>query len=110
MDDSLLNDLRCFVAAARLLRFNAAAKEIGLAPTTFSLRIGRLEKRLGVKLFERTTRIVRLTRLGKALVPRARAYLEASDVVVARLRHLLDGFRLTAGRSAARHGTRATAG
>ncbi len=73
-----LESLRCFDAAARLLRFRAAAKAVALTPAAFGHRIRQLEEELGVRLFERTTRSVRLTSAGLSLVPHARACLESA--------------------------------
>ncbi|GAC1358573.1 MAG: LysR family transcriptional regulator [Polyangiales bacterium] len=74
-----LESLRCFDAAARLLRFRAAAKAVALTPAALGHRIRQLEDELGVRLFERTTRSVRLTSAGLALVPYARACLQAAE-------------------------------
>ena len=74
-----LESLRCFDAAARLLRFRAAAKAVHLTPAALGHRIRQLEDELGVRLFERTTRSVRLTSAGLALVPYARSTLEAAE-------------------------------
>lgn len=73
-----IESLRCFDAAARLLRFRAAAKAVALTPAALGHRIRQLEDDLGVKLFERTTRTVRLTAAGLAVLPYARACLEAA--------------------------------
>lgn len=73
-----IESLRCFDAAARLLRFRAAAKAVALTPAALGHRIRQLEDDLGVKLFERTTRTVRLTAEGIAVLPFARACLEAA--------------------------------
>src|SRR5688572_4690423 len=73
-----IESLRCFDAAARLLRFRAAARAVALTPAALGQRIRQLEDDLGAKLFERTTRSVRLTAAGLALVPHARACLDAA--------------------------------
>jgi DNA-binding transcriptional LysR family regulator len=59
-----LADLRAFVTAAQLRSFAAAAKLLHLSLPAFSRRISNLEARLGVRLFDRTTRSVELTSLG----------------------------------------------
>lgn len=75
-----LDSLRCFVAAARLLRFHAAAKSVALTPAAFGQRVRQLEETLGAPLFERTTRKVSLTDAGLRLLPVAeRTILAAAD-------------------------------
>jgi LysR family glycine cleavage system transcriptional activator len=74
--------LECFVAAARLLNFRAAAHAVALTPTALGQRIRQLEDQTGAKLFERTTRKVQLTRAGLDLLPYARQALLASETCV----------------------------
>jgi DNA-binding transcriptional LysR family regulator len=74
-----LDDLRCFVAAARLLHFRNAAKSVALTPAAFGQRIRRLEDQVGRPLFRRTTRTVHLTEAGRTLVPSAEACLEQAE-------------------------------
>lgn len=73
-----LDSLRCFVEAARLLQFRAAAKVVALTPAAFSQRIRQLEEQLDAQLFFRTTRRVELTDAGRALLPQAQRALEAA--------------------------------
>ncbi|MER5672024.1 LysR substrate-binding domain-containing protein [Pseudonocardia alni] len=72
--------LQAFEAAARLESFAAAAGELHLAPATISHRIRALETRLGVPLFERMARTVRLTDLGRAYLPSVRDSLDDLSV------------------------------
>jgi DNA-binding transcriptional LysR family regulator len=74
-----LESLRCFVEAARLLRFRAAARAVALTPAAFGGRIRQLEEQVGAPLFHRTTRVVTLTEAGLALLPEARACIAAAD-------------------------------
>jgi len=69
--------LRCFVHAAQLLSFRAAARQVALTPAALGQRIRQREEQLGGALFVRTTRSVRLTEAGMALLPRAHAALAA---------------------------------
>lgn len=62
-----LNALRTFESAARLLSFKAAAEELSVTPTAISHQIRSLETWLGVQLFERLPRQVRLTDGGQRL-------------------------------------------
>ena len=61
-----LDALRVFEAAARRLSFAAAAEELHLTASAVSHRIKTLEGQLGLVLFERLTRKVRLTPAGRA--------------------------------------------
>lgn len=70
-----LESLRCFEAVARALHFRAAAEKLALSPAAVSDRVRRLEESLGVSLFERTTRRVRLTDAGHRLLPHAQRLL-----------------------------------
>src|SRR3954447_10491814 len=71
--------LRAFVTVAEELNFTRAAERLVLAQQALSAQIRQLETRLGVRLFERTTRRVRLTEAGELLLPHARAVVEALD-------------------------------
>lgn len=68
-----LTDLRAFISVADHTSFSLAATELHLSQSALSRRIDRLESALGVKLFERTTRKVALTSMGREFVPKARA-------------------------------------
>lgn len=63
-DPVQLNSIELFCKAAELGSFTAAAEALGLTPASVSRSIKRLEERLGVRLFSRTTRSVRLTNGG----------------------------------------------
>ena len=73
-----LENLRCFQEAARAPSFRAAAKVVALTPAALGQRIRQLENQLGVRLFARTTRSISLTAAGLALIPAARAALQAA--------------------------------
>jgi LysR family glycine cleavage system transcriptional activator len=79
---SSLDSLRCFLAAARLLNFRAAARTVALTPTALGQRIQKLEEELGVELFRRSTRTVSLTEAGLALLPAAQRCLDAANECV----------------------------
>lgn len=67
-----LRQLASFEAAARLLHFRRAAEEQHLAQPSLSAQIASLESELGLKLFDRIGRRVRLTSAGEVLLPYAR--------------------------------------
>ncbi len=77
-----LDNLRCFLAAARLGNFTRAARECALTPAAFGQRIRQLEGRVGAPLFERTTRRVRLTDAGEAILPHAERCLDSATECV----------------------------
>ncbi len=61
-----LNDILIFERVVREGGFSAAAKAMGVAKSTLSTRVRRLEERLGTRLLERTTRSFSLTDAGAA--------------------------------------------
>ncbi|TPJ64574.1 transcriptional regulator GcvA [Mesorhizobium sp. B2-6-1] len=75
-----LNALPAFEAAARHLNFSRAADELNVTHGAVSRAIKHLEEQLGVLLFERATRSVRLTAVGE---PYARAVHEMLDQLAA---------------------------
>jgi DNA-binding transcriptional LysR family regulator len=74
-----VDSLRCFAAAAKFLNFRAAARAVALTPAAFGQRIKQLEDQLGAQLFVRTTRSVRLSTAGLALLPAAQRALESME-------------------------------
>jgi LysR family transcriptional regulator, glycine cleavage system transcriptional activator len=77
-----LQSLICFEAAARLSSFSEAAKSVCLTPAAVSQRIRQLEEQLGVELFHRGARTVRLTDAGIQLLTAARACISAAEACV----------------------------
>ena len=74
-----LKQFLSFAAVARNSSFAAAARELGLAPSSVAKSVARLESDLGVRLFHRTTRAVRLTEEGDALFAKCARVLEEID-------------------------------
>ena len=64
-----LNALRAFEAAARHLSFTRAAAELNVTPAAVGHQVKALEDLLGVRLFRRLTRALRLTEAGQAALP-----------------------------------------
>jgi LysR family transcriptional regulator, carnitine catabolism transcriptional activator len=77
--DFSLRELRAFVALADLENFTRAAQAIHLSQPAFSALIRRLEEAVGVRLFDRNTRSVRLTPEGLLFEPSARQLLMDSE-------------------------------
>ena len=76
---SKLADIRAFAALAATGSFAAAGKQLGRDPTVVSRSVQALEGRLGVRLAERTTRVVTLTEAGAIYAARVRAVLHELD-------------------------------
>ncbi len=70
MARSVLTDLDAVLSIARHGSFRAAALELGISTTALSNSIAKLEKNLGIRLFNRTTRSVSLTDAGTTFVER----------------------------------------
>ncbi len=87
--------LRAFVTVAEELNFTRAAVRLHVAQQGLSAQIQQLESRLGVRLFERTTRRVSLTEEGERLLPHAVAALAALDAGTGELEAALRSQRAT---------------
>jgi len=74
-DNVLLGSIELFCFAAELGNFTAAANAAGVTPAAVSRSISRLEERLGVRLFVRTTRQIRLTDSGRVYFDQCRQAL-----------------------------------
>lgn len=72
LDSGNVDELSALLAIAAEGSFVGAARVIRRHPTIISKRIASLERRLGVRLLERTTRRVRLSEIGQRLVDRVR--------------------------------------
>ena len=74
-DDLLLGSIELFCLAAELGGFTAAAQAAGVTPAAVSRSVSRLEQRLGLQLFVRTTRSMRLTEAGQVYFRQCREAL-----------------------------------
>jgi DNA-binding transcriptional LysR family regulator len=79
MSQVQLTELTAFVAVAEHLSFTKAAVHIGIALPTISQTVRSLEDRLGVRLFNRTTRSVALTEAGERLLSEVLPIIDGLD-------------------------------
>lgn len=71
--------MRYVLAVAETASFTRAAERCHIVQSALSHQVARLEKELGARLFDRTSRRVRLTAAGEAFLPAARQALEAAE-------------------------------
>src|SRR5258707_10640890 len=75
-----LQDMTFFVEVARALSFTRASKASGIPIATLSRRVATLEKRVGVRLLERTTRRLALTEPGRRYLERCERIVQEADI------------------------------
>lgn len=97
---SYIDSLRVFVRVTELGSITSGGRDLRLTPAVASKRIKELEKHLGVRLFNRTTRSLTPTEVGRVFYDHARKVLESLDeaeAVVANFSHTPRGvIRVTA--------------
>jgi DNA-binding transcriptional LysR family regulator len=81
-----IGDLNLFLRVLDLGSISAAARSLDVSVAVASQRLKRLEQSLGVRLFHRTTRKLRLTAEGEALVEQGRPLIEDLDALTGSLR------------------------
>ncbi|WP_168991804.1 MULTISPECIES: LysR substrate-binding domain-containing protein [Mesorhizobium] len=86
--------VKTFVAIADLQSFTRAAEALGSTQGAISVKLKRLEERVGQKLIERTPRLVRLSAQGAVFLQPARDFLAAHDRAIASLSSVRRRFTL----------------
>lgn len=86
-----LNQLESFVAVAETLHYGRAAERLSISQPPLSRRIQLLERELGVELFDRTGRAVRLTTAGRSFLGDARRILGLSEQATLTVRRVPTG-------------------
>ena len=98
--------IEAFVRVAESLSFADAARQLDVSKSVVTTRVQQLEELLDAPLFHRTTRSVKLTRVGEAFLPECAALLTSTSQLVERMRemkgaptgvlrvHVLPGFAL----------------
>lgn len=81
-----LRQVRYAIKLAEEMHFGRAAAAMHIAQSAFSVQISRLEQELGVQLFERTPRSVKLTPAGRYFIERSEAMLSGLDRVASEVR------------------------
>jgi DNA-binding transcriptional LysR family regulator len=76
-----LRHLRYFIAVAEELSFSRAAERLNVSQPPLGRQIHDLESELNVKLFERNRHEVKLTRVGRALLARARELMREAELL-----------------------------
>lgn len=78
----LLPDLATFAQVVDAGNFSSAARALGTTPSTISRQVQRLERALGTRLFERSTRSIRLTASGLQVYRHCKDMMDAAFVAV----------------------------
>jgi len=88
--DADLRHIKAFLAVARLGTFTRAAASLGMSQPTLTVQIRQFETAIGVRLFDRNNRRVRLTAAGRDLVTPFERLMLDFDAIVSRTRDLAD--------------------
>jgi DNA-binding transcriptional LysR family regulator len=91
LDAFTLDQIRTFIAAVDEGSFSAAGRRLGRAQSVVSETLANLERQLGVRLFDRSGRMPKLTAEGAALIGEARAAVGGVDLLKARAKRLAGG-------------------
>jgi DNA-binding transcriptional LysR family regulator len=88
--DASVKQIRSFIAVAKARSFTQAAATLHMSQPTLTVQIRRLEEALGVRLLDRNSRAVDLTRIGRELLPVLERNVQDLDAVLLGARELAD--------------------
>jgi len=83
-----LRQFQAFITVARLGSFTRAAKHLNISQPALTVQVRQLEEALGVRLFDRSTRMVKLTSIGGELAPALERVLHEIDAVMVNSKEL----------------------
>lgn len=86
----LLNDMALFVEVIKANSFRGAAEAVGMPNSTVSRRIAELERRIGLRLLNRTTRRIELTEGGRLYYERCRRIVDEARLAHEELSELVE--------------------
>jgi DNA-binding transcriptional LysR family regulator len=86
-----VRELEFFLRVSEEASFSAAARSLNLDPSTISKVVQRLENRLGVRLFHRTSRVLQLTQEGERFLAAAQKVMQAMEEAEEALHPSLEG-------------------
>lgn len=86
-----IRELAFFLRVSEEASFSAAARSLNLDPSTISKVVQRLENRLGVRLFHRTSRVLQLTQEGERFLAAAQKVMQALEEAEGVLNPSLEG-------------------
>ncbi|MCA1058853.1 LysR family transcriptional regulator [Rossellomorea aquimaris] len=90
-----LNVVKTFITAAEFNHFRKAAERLFISQPTVTVHIKQLEKELGVTLFERDGKKIRLTESGRAYLQHAKRLLETYEEGISDLQSISQGYTAT---------------
>ncbi|WP_139108443.1 MULTISPECIES: LysR family transcriptional regulator [unclassified Ensifer] len=85
-----LNDMALFVEVAKVKSFRKAAEVVGMPNSTLSRRISELEKAIGLRLLNRTTRKIELTEAGQIYFERSKRIVDEARLAHEQLGAMLE--------------------
>ncbi|MBN8190515.1 LysR family transcriptional regulator [Bacillus sp. NTK074B] len=90
-----LNVVKTFISAAEFSHFRKAAERLYISQPTVTVHIKQLEKELGVKLFEREGKKIKLTEAGRSYLKYAKSLIEVYEEGITALQSISQGYTKT---------------